>query len=111
MTQIFRFVSRVAVCLLVASGASRAQPAEVAALVLYEGADREQRLASGARGERELSLYSSLTVEDLAALAAGFEKKYGVKPKFWRAGAEKVVQGIVTEVRAGRVDFDVVRTN
>ncbi len=111
MTQIFRFVSRVAVCLLVASGASRAQPAEVAALVLYEGADREQRLASGARGERELSLYSSLTVEDLTALAAGFEKKYGVKLKFWRAGSEKVVQRVVTEARAGRFDFDVVETN
>ena len=111
MTQTRRFASRVAVCLLVASGASRAQPAEVAALALYEGADREQRLASGALGERELSLYSSLTVEDLTALAAGFEKKYGVKLKFWRAGSEKVVQRAVTEARAGRFDFDVVETN
>ncbi len=94
-----------------AAPALRAQPAEVAALALYEGADREQRLASGARGERELNLYSSLTVEDLTALAAGFEKKYGVKLKFWRAGSEKVVQRIVTEARAGRFDFDVVETN
>ncbi len=111
MTQTRRFALRVAVCLVVASGAARSQPAEIAALALYEGADREQRLAGGARGERALSLYSSLTVEDLTALAAGFEKRYGVKLKFWRAGSEKVVQRVVTEARAGRFDFDVVETN
>ncbi len=111
MTRIFRFTSSVAVCLLVASGASRAQPSGVAALALYEGADREQRLAKGARAEGEITLYSSLVVDDLNALSAAFEKKYGVKLKFWRAGSEKVVQRIVTEARAGRFDFDLVETN
>jgi len=105
------FFPLVVACSLAASGASRAQPADVAALALYEGADREQRLVKGARTEREINLYSSLVLEDLNALAAAFDKKYGVKLKFWRAGSEKVVQRIVTETRAGRFDFDVVETN
>ena len=105
------FFPLVVACSLAASGASRAQPADVAALALYEGADREQRLVKGARTEREINLYSSLVLEDLNALAAAFDKKYGVKLKFWRAGSEKVVQRTVTEARAGRFDFDVVETN
>jgi len=100
-----------AVCLLAVCGPLCAQPADVAALALYEGADREQRLVKGARAEREINLYSSLVLEDLNSLSAAFEKKYGVKLKFWRAGSEKVVQRIVTEARAGRFDFDVVETN
>ena len=80
-------------------------------IALYQGADRQQRLVDGAKKERELNLYSSLTVEDLAAIAAGFEKKYGIKVKYWRASSEKVVQRIVTEAQGGRFDFDVVETN
>src|SRR6266702_3847364 len=100
----------VVACSLAGSAASRSQSADVAALALYGGADREQRLAKGARAEGEITLYSSLVVDDLNALSAAFEKKYGVKLKFWRAGSEKVVQRIVTEARAGRFDFDVVET-
>src|SRR5437660_9984588 len=105
------FFPLVVACSLAASGALRAQPADVAALALYAGGDREQRLVKGARAEREINLYSSLVLEDLNALAAAFGKKYGVKLKFWRAGSEKVVQRIVTEARAGRFDFAVVETN
>src|SRR5437660_11356239 len=97
----------VVACSLAASGALRAQPADVAALALYAGGDREQRLVKGARAQREINLYSSLVLEDLNALAAAFGKKYGVKLKFWRAGPEKAVQRIVTEARAGRFAFDV----
>src|SRR5258705_4207501 len=105
------FAPLVVICSLAAFGALRAQAADVAGLALYEGADREQRLAKGARAEREINLYSSLVLEDLNALAAAFDKQYGVKLKFWRAGSEKVVQRIVTEARAGRFDVDVVETN
>src|SRR5258706_6826912 len=105
------FAPLVVICSLATSGALRAQAADVAGLALYEGADREQRLAKGARAEREINLYSSLVLEDLNALAAAFDKQYGVKLKFWRAGSEKVVQRIVTEARAGRFDVDVVETN
>jgi len=106
-----RCLLHAAIWVLAASGPLRAQPADVAGLALYEGADRGQRLAKGAQAEREINLYSSLVLEDLNALAAAFDKKHGVKLKFWRAGSEKVVQRIVTEGRAGRFDFDVVETN
>ena len=91
-------------------GALLAQSAPPAT-ALYEGADREQRLLAAARAEGSVNVYSSLNVEDLTDLAAGFDKKYGIKLKFWRAGSEKVLQRIVTEARGGRFDFDVVETN
>ncbi len=90
----------------------QAQPANpVAALALYEGRDREQRLLQPARREGTLNVFTSLTVPDITAISEAFEKKYGIKVKFWRAGSEKVVQRIVTEARAGRFEFDVVETN
>ena len=99
-------------CYICLSGAALSQTGKsVAALALYEGPDREQRLLQGARQEGALTVYTSLTVEDITELAAVFEKKYGIKVKFWRASSEKVVQRIVTEGRAGRSDFDVVETN
>ena len=88
-----------------------AAPALAAAQIQYEGADREKVLAAGAKQEGELMLYTSLVPEDLTALGAAFEKKYGVKLKTWRANSEKVLQRAVTEARAGRNDADVVETN
>lgn len=101
----FLFVS------VVMSVTAQVRAADISALALDEGANRERRLIEGAKREGEVNLYSSLVVEDLVAIAAAFEKKYGVKVKYWRAGSEKVVQRILTEARAGRFDFDVVETN
>ena len=86
-------------------------PAAAWAQLQYEGADREKVLAEGAKKEGEVMLYTSLVPEDLTALGAAFEKKYGVKLKTWRANSEKVLQRAVTEARAGRNDADVVETN
>lgn len=100
------------VCSLLWFGAASAQANKPAAsLALYEGPDREQRLLQGAQQEGALTVYTSLTVEDITEIAAAFEKKYPIKLKFWRASSEKIVQRIVTEGRAGRFDFDVVETN
>ena len=88
-----------------------AVPTLALAQVQYEGADREKLLAAGAKQEGEVMLYTSLVPEDLTALAAAFEKKYGVKLKTWRANSEKVLQRAVTEARAGRHDADIVETN
>jgi iron(III) transport system substrate-binding protein len=81
------------------------------AQIQYQGADREKVLAEGAKKEGEVMVYTSLVPEDLTALAAAFEKKYGVKLKTWRANSEKVLQRAVTEARAGRNDADIVETN
>lgn len=88
-----------------------AQPVDIATLSAMQNPAREVRLTEGARKEGELTLYTSLVVDDIQNLAAAFEKKYGVKVKYWRASSEKVVQRIVTEARANRFDFDVVETN
>ena len=79
--------------------------------VLYEKPDREQFLLQAAKKEGELALYTSLIAEDMNALAAAFDKKYGIKVKGWRAGSEKVLQRAVTEARANRHDADVIETN
>ena len=86
-------------------------PALALAQIQYEGPDREKMLAEGAKKEGEVMLYTSLVPEDLTALGAAFEKKYGVKLKTWRANSEKVLQRALTEARAGRNDADIVETN
>ncbi len=86
-------------------------PDPSAQIVMSERADREQFLAQGAKKEGEVAVYTSLISEDLAALSAAFEKKYGVKVKGWRAGSEKVLQRALTEARAHREGADVIETN
>jgi iron(III) transport system substrate-binding protein len=89
-----------------------AQPVDPSArVVAYDKPDRERFLAAGAQKEGEVTVYTSLISEDLAALSAAFEKKYAVKVKGWRAGSEKVLQRTVTEARANRHDADVIETN
>src|SRR5262249_56575124 len=58
---------------------ARAEPAIVAEVASYQGADRAQRLLDGARREKALTLYSSIPTDDIAVLAAAFDKRYGVK--------------------------------
>jgi ABC-type Fe3+ transport system substrate-binding protein len=83
----------------------------LAQVVQYDKPDREQFLLQGARKEGEVMIYTSLVPEDLTALAAAFERKYGVKLKSWRANSEKVLQRALTEARAGRHEADAVETN
>jgi len=83
----------------------------LAQVVQYDKPDREQFLLQGAKKEGEVMIYTSLVPEDLTALAAAFERKYGVNLKSWRANSEKVLQRAVTEARAGRHEADAVETN
>jgi ABC-type Fe3+ transport system substrate-binding protein len=80
-------------------------------IVMSERADRESFLSQGAKKEGEVVVYTSLISEDLTALSAAFEMKYGVKVKGWRAGSEKVLQRALVESRANRNDADVIETN
>jgi iron(III) transport system substrate-binding protein len=77
----------------------------------YQGADRTQRLVEGAKKERTLTIYTSATVDDMAALTSAFEKKYGFKPQVWRASSENIIQRASTEARGGRFDVDVFETD
>jgi iron(III) transport system substrate-binding protein len=78
---------------------------------MYQGADRDQRLVEGAKKEREVLLYSTMTVTDGKALATAFEKKYGIRVNHWRGSAEKIVSRAVAEARARRHEADVFETS
>ena len=82
-----------------------------AELAGYTGADRQARLLEGAKKEGPLSIYTSAQTDDMGALVAGFEKKYGLKTTVWRAGSEKVLQRAVTEARGNRHTVDIIETN
>jgi iron(III) transport system substrate-binding protein len=83
----------------------------MAELARYDGADRMQRLIDGAKKEGNLSIYTSAQTDDMGALVAGFEKKYGIKTSVWRSGSENVLQRAVTEARGNRFTVDIVETN
>jgi iron(III) transport system substrate-binding protein len=90
---------------------SQSVPAQNESIASYLGADREARLLEGARKEGEVVLYTSLTIEDMAAINGAFEKRYGIKVRMWRASADKVLQRALAEGRAGRIEADVLEAN
>ncbi len=87
-----------------------AELAPLAELAADAGADRTEKLIAGARREGTVTVYSSAAAEDMAVIAAAFEKKYGVKVRLWRGSSENIVQRAVVEARGGRFDADVIET-
>src|SRR5258705_8633717 len=114
-TLIFRFMKRphrLAAALALASAAALAQaPSPNRDIYMYRGADRDARLVEGARKERGILFYSTMTVADGKALAAAFERKYGVRVNHWRGSAERIVTRAVAEARARRYEADVFETS
>ena len=74
------------------------------------GPDRMQRLIAGAKREGVVDVYSSATAEVMADVTRGFEAKYGVKVRVWKAGTVAIQQRALTEARAGRFAVDVIET-
>jgi iron(III) transport system substrate-binding protein len=71
----------------------------------------QQELIEGARKERELVLYASLTLEEANLILPKFEAKYPfIKVQFARAGSEKLLTRILTEARSKRSFADVIQT-
>jgi iron(III) transport system substrate-binding protein len=81
------------------------------AAYMYEGADRDAKIASEARKEGRVVIYTSLNLKDSVPITEAFEKKTGIKTELWRASSEKVLQRAVTEARAGRFACDILETN
>ena len=96
---------------LTGSPAFATDPQPSASIATYTGADRMQRLIDGAKKEGEITIYTSAPSDDMLALTAAFEKKYGIKAKVWRASSEKVLGRGITEARGNRFDADVYETN
>ena len=64
-------------------------------------------LDEAGKSEGEVVLYSSLNNEQLVTLSEAFRKKYpSIKPSFYRATSERVLQRVVTEAKAGRYAVD-----
>ena len=80
-------------------------------IYMYQGADREARLIEGAKKERQVVLYSTMTVADGKAFGAAFERKYGVRLVHWRTSSEKIVQRAVAEARGRRYEADVFESS
>ena len=92
-----------------AMGATFPAAAQNAAIATYEGPDRMERLAAGARKEGTLNLYTSIAAPDVSLMTAQFEKKYAVKVVVWRAANDKVLQRMMAEQVAQRFDVDAVQ--
>ena len=55
------------------------------------------------KAENEVILYSSLNNEQIVTLIDAFRKKYpSIKPSFYRATSERILQRLITEAKAGR---------
>jgi iron(III) transport system substrate-binding protein len=100
-----RFLGPAFVLVVLACGA-RAQVQPFSELALDGRPDRLQKLASGAKKEGALTLYTSIPERDMAVLVADFDRRYGVKVNVWRASSVKVLQRAAAEARANRWDFD-----
>ncbi|HUY02033.1 MAG TPA: extracellular solute-binding protein [Rhodocyclaceae bacterium] len=92
---------------LAATSAKGEVPA--AAIAMYQGADRHDRLVAGAKKEGELTVYHAYP--NLTVALAAFSKKYGIKVKSWRADSESILQRVITEARGSRNVVDVVQNN
>jgi iron(III) transport system substrate-binding protein len=93
------------------TAAALAQTPSSRDIYMYQGADREARLIEGARKERQVVLYSTMTVADGDAFGAAFERKYGVRLVHWRTSSEKIVQRAVAEARGRRYEADVFESS
>jgi len=100
-----------ALVLFLLYAAACAAPAANRDIYLYQGGDRAARLIAGAKQEGQVVLYSTMTVQDGRALAAAFERKYGVKLIHWRGSAEKIVQRALAESKSGHDGADVFETS
>src|SRR5437763_11033305 len=101
----------VALACLLAPGGARAQGTTIACLAMYAGPGRSERLIEGAKKEGSVTIYTSLTVDDMKVLGGAFEKKYGIRLNLWRSSSEDILQRAVVEARGGRFDVDAIETS
>jgi iron(III) transport system substrate-binding protein len=81
-------------------------------ILLYSGADREQKLIDGAKQEGQVVLYSAMIVNQaLRPLTEAFETKYPfLKLTYWRADSEEIIAKLNAEIRADNLVADVVES-
>ena len=100
-----------ATLLYCADGWAQAKKAiALAELAAYTGADREQRLITGAKAEGKVVWYTSLAGSSYKDLAKGFETKYGIKIEPYRATSTDIMTKVTAEAQAKQVIADVIET-
>lgn len=67
-------------------------------------------LVAAAKREGRVVVYGSLTTPGMVHNRI-FEGRYGIPVEYWRAASTRVLDRVLTELRAGRPLFDVVVTN
>lgn len=93
---------------LAAAAAHTAHSQTLQELAVYQGEDRQQRLAEGAKKEGSLLFYATFPLEYANQLIEPFKKKYGIRVDIWRARSEIVLRKVITEARAGSSNVDVI---
>lgn len=74
-------------------------------------ANNHEALIEGAKKEGQLTLYSSMTVDQAQKLNDAFRAKYPfLQINMFRAVGERLLTKILTEAQAGRFEFDVVQS-
>ena len=81
----------------------------LAALSKLPAAERQSRLAEGAKKENGLVWYSSTTAEDALALSKKFNEQHPtIKINHFRSSSEKLLERILAESRANAFKADIV---
>ena len=111
MTKRLCLLLAAAFCAAIPAAAQLKAGASVAEVAAYDKPGRERMLIEGAKKEGELTIYTSAQSEDMGALVAAFEKKYGIKVSVWRSSSEKVLQRAIQEARGNRNTMDLAETN
>ena len=78
--------------------------------MLYDKADRADKLLAAAKLEGALTIYTAFRPQDIPALIAPFEAKTGIKVKYWRSGSDNVVQRLVRESGSKHQEADLIMT-
>lgn len=87
------------------------KPVSFAELAAYTGADREQRLLTGAKTEGKVVWYTSLAGSSYKELAKGFESKYsGMKIEPYRGTSSDIMTKVTAEAQAKQIIADVIET-
>src|SRR5215207_11088476 len=83
------------------SPGSAKPPSTAAELLVYQGADRQQILETGAKSESKVVWYTSLAGGLLKDVTEGFVKKYpSVKVEIFRAESPEVATRVLEEAQS-----------
>lgn len=87
------------------------KPSTLAELAVYNGADREQLLVSGAKKEGKIVWYTALAGGSYKDLARAFEAKYGVAVDVYRGASSDLISKVLAESQAKKYLMDVAESS